>query len=238
VESLGWNREVIIDAERARWHAFRENIAGVGPLGFSHETANASTTRNIAFHNIHLTYAYVLALVAHQRTQLSVLDWGGGLGHYYLIGRAMLPEVPLDYYCHEVPLMCKEGAQLCPEVHFCSDESCLTRVYDLVILNGSLGYFPDWKSTLVKLCKTAKSYLLLTRVFVVEQAPTFVILHRAYEHGYQADMLTQVFNRSELLNVIEERGFRILREFAVEDPPVISGISEPSVVTGWLFKKD
>ena len=236
-ESLGWNREAIVAEERNRWESFCEKLHGHGPLGFSHETADSTTTRNIAYHNIHISFALVLALAAHLKTKLKVLDWGGGLGHYFLVGKVLLPEVQMDYCCHEVPLMCAEGSQLCPEVRFCSDDSCLESDYDLVVINGSLGYFPDWKPTLGKLCSVAKDYLFLTRVFVVDRAPTFVVLHRTEEHGYHSDMLTQVFKRAELVNVVTESGFQVVREFAVEDPPQISGIDEQCVHTGWLFKR-
>lgn len=233
----GWNREGIIAAERERWNAFRQHANSIEPLGFSHEAPDTSTTRNIAFHNIHLTFGFVLALAAHNKTSLRVLDWGGGLGHYYLVGKALLPEVQLNYHIHEVPLMSDEGSKLCPEVHFCSDDSCLEASYDLVMLNGSLGYFPDWKDTLEKLCSVAESYLLLTRLFVVEREPTFVVLHRTSEHGYRGEMLTQVFNRDEVLAIMTKQGFSIVRELAVDSPPVIEGAHEQCVSTGWLFRR-
>jgi hypothetical protein len=47
----------------------------------------------------------------------------------------------------------------------------------------------------------------------------------------------QVFNRNELLQVMTDQGFQVVREFAVEDPPIMSGAAEQCVHTGWLFRK-
>ena len=235
--TAGWNTESVVEAERAKWEAFRNNLGGAGPLGFSHENIDLTVTHNISFHNIHLTYAYVLALAAWQKPKISVLDWGGGLGHYYLIGKAMFPELGLDYYCHEVPLMCEQGRELCPDVHFCSDDTCLQRSYDLIMINGSLGYFPDWKDVLARLAQSAGHYLFLTRVLVVENAPSFGVLQRTEEYCYNSEMLTHVFNRHELLSVPENEGLTMLREFVVGNGPTIAGAPEQCSESGWLFQR-
>lgn len=40
-----------------------------------------------------------------------MLDWGGGLGAYYVYSRALLPDLELDYHCRELPLLVE-----CPDV--------------------------------------------------------------------------------------------------------------------------
>lgn len=84
-----WNVESVIDIERAKWDDFCRNLQGTGPRGFSHEARDLAVVRNVSAHNVHITYAYVLAQAAHQKMTLSVLDWGGALGHYYLLGKAV-----------------------------------------------------------------------------------------------------------------------------------------------------
>lgn len=66
-QDTGWNAAGVISAERSKWEAYCRNVEGTGPLGFSHEHTNLEEVRNVSFHNIHLTYAYILALVAHQK---------------------------------------------------------------------------------------------------------------------------------------------------------------------------
>ena len=108
------------------------------PLGFTHEHDDLTVTRFVPFHNVHITYAYVLALTAHRKDAISVLDWGGALGHYYQIGKAVIPDVEIDFHFKEVPKLVELGRLLNPDVHWYADDSCLERTYDLVMMNGSL----------------------------------------------------------------------------------------------------
>jgi putative methyltransferase (TIGR04325 family) len=234
----GWNVETVVDAETAKWEAFKNNLTEPGPLGFSHESTDLTITRNLFFHNVHVSYGYVLALAAQRQSTVSVLDWGGGLGHYYLLGKALLPGVHLDFSCRDVPLMCQRGRQLCPEVHFYDDDSCLTRSYDLVLVNGSLGYLQNWQSIVESLSRAAGNYLFLTRVLTVRNSSSFIALQRTRVYNYNSDMLTQVFNETELLDVVAQTGLRLVREFVVGDGPTIAGAPEQCRDCGWLFKRD
>jgi len=62
----GWNSASVIGAEKKKWDQFVEDCQGNGPIGFSQEHTDLSVTNDLGFHNINLTYAYVLALSAHQ----------------------------------------------------------------------------------------------------------------------------------------------------------------------------
>jgi putative methyltransferase (TIGR04325 family) len=230
----GWDSDSVANTEEAKWEEFRRDLEGAGPLGFSHEHTDLTINREVSFHNVHITYAYVLALTAHLQTSLSVLDWGGGLGHYYLIGKAVLPDVSLDFHCKEVPSMAAAGQRLNPEVHWYADDSCLERSYDLVMVNGSLQYMEDWKETLRRLAKVTRKYLFLTRVPVVEKGPGFIALQRLYD----SEMLHQQFNQAEVLQVVSGLGLHLVREFVVGDRPHIENAPEQCELRGWLFRRD
>lgn len=234
LNTRGWEHEAVVGAERDKWEAFRRNLMGAGPLGFSHEHTDLSIVRNISFHNVHITYAYVLTLAAHFKRSLSVLDWGGGLGHYYLIGKALLPDVNIDFHCKEVPSMAAMGRELNPEVHWFSDDSCLDRSYDLVMVNGSLQYFENWQGTLQNLAPAIKDYFFLTRLPVVEEVPSFVAVQREYG----TEMMHQQLNQVEVLKLVESLGLRCVREFVVGDRPYIQGAPEQCELRGWLFKRE
>ena len=78
-----------------------------------------------------------------------MLDWGGGLGYYYFLARALLPDgVELDYHCKDMPLICEYGRQALPEITFWDDERCLEHDYDLVLASSSLQYSEAWESDL------------------------------------------------------------------------------------------
>lgn len=230
----GWNVESVINIEKGKWDAFCRNIEGSAPLGFSHEHNDMSATRNPNFHNVHISYAYVLALAAHKKDHISVLDWGGALGHYYLIGKAVLPEVSIEYHVKEVPLMSETGKQLNPKVHWHTDESCLEQDYDLIMMNGSLGYVEDWDALLHRIACSVNKYLFLFRLVVVQNSPSFVAIQRLYN----SMMLHQQLNQVELLNAVKETGLTVVREFAIGDRPYIKGAPEQCEMRGWLFKRD
>jgi putative methyltransferase (TIGR04325 family) len=93
-----------------------------------------------------ISYGYVLALAARKKDKLTILDWGGGVGHYYLYSKALLPEVGIEYHCYDVPNLCRLGRKLLPEIHLHDDERDLFgRQYDVVVSSSSLHYFENWR---------------------------------------------------------------------------------------------
>jgi putative methyltransferase (TIGR04325 family) len=231
--NIGWSVDTVVKTEKAKWEAFCRNLKGTGPLGFSHEHTDLSVIRNPNFHNVHISYAYVLALAAHKKNSISVLEWGGGLGHYYLIGKAVMPNVALDYHVKEVPLMAKAGQQLNPEVHWYDDESCLERDYDLVMMTGCMPYIKDWSELLHRIARSVKKYLFLFRLPVVENGPSFIAIQRLYN----SQMLHQQLNQAEFLDAVKETGLILVREFVIGDRPYIKGAPEQCEIRGWLFKR-
>src|SRR5262249_47563526 len=110
----GWDVPSIVETQKAKWSRFRRLLQGPVPLGVAHE-APVPSADDFGAHNTLMAFAYVLTLAARCRDRLSVLDWGSGLGHYYHFGRALLPEVRLDYHARDLPLLCRPGRELSPE---------------------------------------------------------------------------------------------------------------------------
>src|SRR3972149_6360136 len=134
--ATGWNEASVLDFHKASWPQFVAALEGPKPLGIAPE-ASAMTNENLVFHNTIMSFAYVLALAAHGKQRISLLDWGGGIGHYYLIAKAALPGVEIDYHCKEVPALAEYGQQLFPEAHFYSDDEAYAgHQYDLVMASG------------------------------------------------------------------------------------------------------
>lgn len=233
-ENAGWNVSNVVAAEEAKWKTFVENCKEIGPLGFSHESSDLSVVHSLSFHNINMTYAYVIALAAQGKSTLSMLDWGGGLGHYYLIGRALLPDLVLEFHCKEVPLMADVGRKVNPGVRWYSDESCLNRRYDLIMMNGSLQYIQDWAGALGRIVSSVTGYLFLARVPVVQRSLGYVALQRAYG----TEMLHPQINQGALLEVVRNLGLNLVREFVVGDRPYIKGAPEQCELRSWLFKRE
>ena len=226
----------MLEAYKRKWPAFVSALAGPGPLGVSHESAEPGTDDFWA-HNTIVSYAYVLALTACDKHEVSVLDWGGGIGHYYVISKSVVPGVAIDYHCKDVPLLCAHGRSLFPEARFYDDESCLERRYDLVLASGSLQYSEDWRRTLEKLGAAAGTFLYVTRLPTVRESRSFVVLQRAYSYGYDTEYLGWALNREELLAAAGGFGLELAREFLLSDAPfVYAGAPEHADERGFLFR--
>ncbi|MBE0596219.1 MAG: hypothetical protein IH614_03005 [Desulfuromonadales bacterium] len=232
VGDQGWLADEVAAEERRKWERFAELLAQPGPLGFSHEAASLTEVENLAFHNLHLTYGYALLRAAWGKEAISVLDWGGGLGHYGLLARALLPpEVALDYHCKEVRTLAKLGGEMAPQITWHDDDRCLGSSYDLTLVSGSLQYIRDWQRFLQQIRNATRRYFFLTRTPVVREVPTFLAVQRAYG----TRMLHLQFNESELLAHLERLGFRLEREVVIGDRIYIRKGPEDALLKGWLF---
>jgi putative methyltransferase (TIGR04325 family) len=182
-----------------------------------------------------LAYAYALSRAAGGSSALSVLDWGGALGHFYVLARRLFPDLVLDYHCRELPAVCSEGRVLLPEVTFHDDDECLNRRYDLVLASNSLQYDEDWFERLRALAGAAERRLFLTRVPVVREAASFVTLQRAQAYGYDTEYLGWVFNRDELIAAAVGAGLALEREFVLISSWPVAGTPEGPSEYGYLF---
>ena len=197
-QTRGWDADAVADAYARKWPAYVDAIQPPKPLGVHHETAQV-LTGDAGAHNMLVTFAYVLALAARGRDGISVLDWGGGFGHYHVLALSVFPGLALEYHVKETQAVSARGRKLNPDVTFHDDEACLERRYDLVVASSSLQYAEDWQSLLRRLADAAERHLYVARVPVALTAPSFVVIQRPYVHGYDTEYLGWVLNRKELL---------------------------------------
>jgi putative methyltransferase (TIGR04325 family) len=235
----GWDGGAVAEAYLAKWPEWVAAVDGPGPLGVYHEArAGQPLPRDdVAAHNMLLSFAYALAREAHGRDRMSVLDWGGGLAHYAVLARAVLPEVGLDWHCREVPSVARAGASVNPDVTFATDDACLERTYDFVLASSSLQYAPDWRALVARLAGACGGSLLVTRVPIALAAPSFVVLQRAEAYGYETEYLGWVLSRDELLAEASAAGLELERELLLDAWLWAEGAPEgPIGHRGFLFR--
>ena len=237
-EIRGWNVDSVLDAYRTKLPAFRKAIAGPEPIGTQTSAAKGVTEATVEHQNTVLAFAYALALASRQHDHLSILDWGGGLGYFYYLTRALLPdEVDVEYHIKDVPLIARHGRDAVPEVTFWDDDSCLGRGYDLVFASSALQYSQAWSDDLARLARASQGYLFLTRVPVVFHAPSFVVLQRTDEYvRFDTEFLSWVFNEGELIAVASNAGMQLTREFLIHGRPQVDGAPEEQELRGYLFR--
>jgi putative methyltransferase (TIGR04325 family) len=238
-QTSGWDGGTVAEAYVAKWPEWVEALHGPVPLGVYHEVPAGEhlSQDDIAAHNMLLSFAYVLARAAHGRARLSVLDWGGGLGHYAVLARAVLPEAQLEWHCREVPSVARAGASVNPEVAFHADDACLDDAYDLVLASGSLQYAIDWQVLLGKFAAATSGFLLITRLPIALRSPSFVVLQRAGAYGYATEYAGWVISREELLAVASSAGLKLERELLLGAWMSATGApEEPIGHRGFLFQ--
>ena len=236
----GWDVDGIVEAYRRRWPSFVRAVDGPGPLGVAHEVAEGVEVprEERGAHNTVMSFGYVLARAARGHDSLSMLDWGGGPGHYRLLAEALLPDVPLEYHSKDVPKLAALGRELVPDAVFHDGESCLDRRYELVLASGSLQYAEDWRGLLSRLAAAAAPFVYITRLPVAMRAPSFVVVQRPYAYGYHTEYLGWVVSRRELLDAAESARLRLEREFVLLDAAEVAGAPETPVQhRGFLFSR-
>lgn len=230
----GWSDRRIADAQEAHWPILVSNLQGSGPLGVSHLPSH-TTREDLLDHNIMMSYAYVLARASARKARLSILDWGGGAGHYYLYTRALLPELEIEYHCYDLPNLCRLGTRLLPDAHMHDDQrSILGSRYDVVISSSSLHYFEDWRDEVRKLAASTGDFLYVSRLQVVIAAPSFVVLHKPFRAGYP-ELLAWCINRQEFLECAEACGLVLVREFIFTERWTIRNAPEKGHCRGFLL---
>jgi putative methyltransferase (TIGR04325 family) len=238
----GWNVESVVETQKARWPEFLRLVQGrrpgniAAPLGVAHERSIPSNN-DYAAHNSMMTYAYVIARAAQKKDRISLLDWGGGLGHYYILSKALLPEIEIDYHCKDLPLLCQAGRELLPEAKFYEDEEeCFAQTYDLVLASSSLHYSEDWKGVAQRLALATRSYLYITRFPIVHRLTSFVVVQRPYRYGYQTEYLCWFLNREEFLTHMSAVGMELIREFLIQERPHVHKAPDQGEYRGFLFR--
>ena len=240
----GWDAESVAATQVSRWPAFLRAIEGTAPLAVSYESTRLEQhdTQGVALpgyayasHNAIVTFGYVVARAAHGRDRISVLDWGGGLGHHYQLARALLPEVELEYSCHDVPSLRDAGAAVQPEVRFLDAGAALDRTYDLVLVSNALQYFEAWRQLVGQLRAVTDGFLFLNRVPIVWHEPSYVVVQRPARFGYDTEYLSWTFNRDELLDGVAASGLVLEREFLQLERMVVPGVPEQWENRAFLF---
>jgi putative methyltransferase (TIGR04325 family) len=233
----GWSHESVLRTQAAKWPKFLRLVHGTGPLGINHEAATLSDC-SYGAHNLLMTYGYVLARAARKKDRISLLDWGGGVGHYCVISRALLPDVEIDYHCREVPILCRGGREFLPDARFHEDErDCFTRTYDLVLASGSLQFWEDWQGLTRQLAAVSRPYLYVTRLPIVHQVDSFAVVQRPHMHGYSTEYVGWVLNRRAFLDHVTTLGMTLVREVLSDGSPSVHGAPEQCEYRGFLFTR-
>lgn len=165
-----------------------------------------------------------------------MLDWGGALGQYYALTRALFPDVQLDYLCKETPELVRAIGDPPSGVRFTADPDCLQQEFDFILASGSLHYEEDWRALVTRLAGATAGYLCVTRLPTVQQVPSFAFIQRPYRAGYNTEYIGWCINRTELLEHSRGCGLELVREFVLGENPEIDFAPEANQYRGFLWR--
>lgn len=235
----GWDSKAIERVYERRWPEFEAAVRSGGMLGIAHEAPDGQSiaTDDPGWQGLVVTFGYVLARAAAGRDRISMLDWGGGPGHYRLLAQALLPEVGLDYHSRDLPRLAALGRRFQPDATFHADDRCLDRTYDLVFASDSVHYAEDWARLLHRLAASAAPWLFMPLVPVALTAPSFVVQQAPDAYGYDTEYLGWVLNRDELVGAARDAGLQLEREFLAPGVIAPDGAPEAAVHRSFLLRR-
>jgi len=237
----GWDLKSISELQLEKWNNYSEIVNGVGPLGVNHEGSIPYDNQNIIFHNLLMTFSYIAGLATLQKKEINFLDWGGGIGHYGLLIKKILPSTDVNYFCYDLNTFSETSKQLWDDNSVFSSnrgELLQTNKYDLVMAGSSIWYEPDWKTIFKKLIEASNNYVFITRMIFVEKGKSYVAVQRPSSMGYKTKYYFWVINENELLEQAKENGAVLVREFLVfEEKTHIYKAPEQGKFKGFLFRK-
>jgi len=235
----GWLHPSIVDTQVAKWDGFAESIARPHPLGVAHEAPRGAPV-NVSSHNIIMTFGYVLgrAIVSRSSGPVSVLDWGGGIGHYALMARELYPEASIRYTICELQPLVEAGRKLVADAAFTADgEAALNKSYDLVYASSSLQYVRDLYPLLAKIAQNGSRWIMICRMPFVDVADDFVVVQRPQRYGYETEYTGWFLNRNKFVSFMQTHGYRLEREFLNDERPVVTNAPEQCSYRGFLFER-
>lgn len=221
----GYESEAVIASDLEEWHSkwvpYQRQIAlsPSAPL-----PGDPATWANLAC---------TLAVAAHGRRSLRVLDYGGGLCPLRIVAQAILPQVKLEFHCKEVPALACIGRTLHPEVTWHDDDACLEQAFDLIVFGCVLQYCRDWASLVQRAARAARGHVYIADLAVVMDSESYVAVQRIRD----ASLLMLQVNRCELIEATSAAGLRPVREFPRREHQRIVGAPERPTYFSCLYER-
>jgi putative methyltransferase (TIGR04325 family) len=231
----GWNVADAVEGTVARMPVFLSCLEPRIPFGACPETVN-QPLGDLTYHNTVAIFGYALSSSLRMKKRVRILDWGGGVGNYYAVTRALLPDVELDYHIVELEAFVARGRQLFPDVHFHADDAWRQQQYDFVFSSGSLNFLEDWRQGMSDLTGVAKGgSVFITRLPVVFQVPSYLFVQRPHKLGLNTEYVSWSLNKDEFMGHAASLGLKKRWEFVAGERPYIVNAPEQCEYRAYLF---
>jgi putative methyltransferase (TIGR04325 family) len=240
LKSKGWEVETIVDLQINKWETFKRFIDKNYAFSINHES-NMKNQYDIIAHNTLISFGFVLNISAYGKSDIKILDWGGGIGHYGLITEKILEtnKVNFSYFCYDLKIFCEAGEKLSTNYTFFYNKNlALQNSYDLIFASSSLWYEQNWRLTLENLASCTNEYLYVTRMIFIEKNESYVAIQRPALFGYKTEYLCWILNEYEFLSFATSLNLSLVHQFYIGESSYIFNAPEQGVYKGFLFKKN
>ncbi len=161
--------------------------------------------------NIVVTPKYPLdvmaALILSEKNEVSILDFGGGMGLQYLDLINKIPKYNNIFYSiieeKNVVKSVPEELQYFFNLSFYDDFSVVSKNFDILFMGGVLQYIEDWKNLLKILVKKTNSKYLIFGDLLIGDIPSFVT-HQLF---YGKKISVHMINKIIFMDFLNELGF-------------------------------
>ena len=110
----------------------------------------------------------LVATFLDKQNEITILDWGGGMGTSYINCLNSINCTNIKYYVVDLMENIELGRKIFPKeynIHFLENISALKKV-DIVYVGSALQYIPNYRALLIELINKAPKYILLTDHFM------------------------------------------------------------------------
>ena len=122
-----------------------------------------------------------------------------------------------------------------PAVTFHTDDGCLEREYDLVVVSSSLQYERDWPALLERLARATGRFLFVARLPVTPSGRPFLIRQNPARYGYATTYTGWVLTREALVERAVRAGLSLEREFLADPGFTVPRAPGPVESRSYLF---
>ena len=139
---------------------------------------------------------------------ISILDFGGGMGASYIGCLNSINCTDITYYIVDLLEGIELGRKIFPKeynVHFLESVSELEEV-DIVYIGSALEYISDYKALLVELMSKNPKYIFLTDYFM-GTAKTYATVQ---VNMHRRKIAYRIFNLDEIIQLFEEHNFSLI----------------------------
>jgi len=152
-----------------------------------------------------LPYAIIseLQFIARNKSELNILDFGGGFGNLFNQVSRYLPDIKINWNIVEQESYVELGSANVPDVNFYSSIDQVKDKVDVVIASGVLQYLQDPRDVINQLLNLNPEHIIIDRlpVFLKKQREDTITIQKVPEeiYGFDASYPCWIFNEEDIL---------------------------------------